>query len=142
MDPNEVIEALKRRGHRMTSQRVAIVEEIARAKGHIAPNEVTRNVQERLPAVNASTVYRTFDLLEEMGVVSHAHLEHGAEYHTAGAIDHVHLVCSNCGKEVALDESATEPLKREIARHSGFVPDFTHFAISGLCFDCKSRSDG
>jgi Fur family ferric uptake transcriptional regulator len=126
----------------MTSQRVAIVEEIARSKGHIAPHEVTRNVQERLPAVNASTVYRTFDLLEEMGIVSHAHLEHGAEYHTAGAIDHVHLLCSNCGKEVALDAAATEPLNREIERHTGFLPDFTHFAIAGLCADCREDSNG
>jgi Fur family ferric uptake transcriptional regulator len=140
LNATEVIAALKQRGHRMTSQRVAIVEEIAGAKGHISPREVTKNVQSKLPEVNASTVYRTFELLEEMGIVSHAHLERGAEYHGAGEIDHVHLVCSNCGREQAMEAVATEPLKEAISGHTGFAPDFTHFAISGLCAECLARS--
>jgi Fe2+ or Zn2+ uptake regulation protein len=28
-------------------------------------------------------------------------------------------------------------LKRLVARHHGFEPDLTHFAISGLCAECQ-----
>ena len=136
----EALDALRRRGHRMTAQRRAIVGEIMRTKGHIAPQLLVRRVKKRLPGVHESTVYRTLELLEELGILSHAHLESGAEYHHRAEHNHVHLVCSRCGRNGFLDVDETEPLQRLIERRSGWVPDFTHFAIAGLCETCrKSR---
>jgi Fur family ferric uptake transcriptional regulator len=134
---DEVLDALRRSGYRMTPQRRAIVAEVMRVEGHIAPQSVARRVGQRMPGVNPSTVYRTLGLLEAMGVVSHAHLEGGAEYHRAGEGEHVHLVCSSCGAEDDLDAAEGARLKRLIGRHNGFSPDLTHFAISGLCADCR-----
>ena len=65
----------------MTPQRRAIVSEVMRTHGHISPAEIARKVQGEMPGVNASTVYRTLTLLEEVGVLQHSHLETGAEYH-------------------------------------------------------------
>jgi Fur family ferric uptake transcriptional regulator len=107
------------------------------ARGHITPQDVTRRVQRRMPAVNASTVYRTLAMLEEVGVVRHSHLERGAEYHRADDVEHVHLTCSRCGDEDDLSMREAESLKRLVQRHRGFRPDLTHFAISGLCADCQ-----
>src|SRR3954470_4267529 len=98
----EVIEALRGRGLRMTPQRQAIVAEVMRSRGHIGPADLARRVQAQMPGVNPSTVYRTLDMLEEAGILSHAHLERGPEYHRAGEHEHVHLVCSNCGQDDAL----------------------------------------
>ena len=137
---DKVMDELRARGYRMTPQRRAIVEEIMRARGHISPQTVALRVRERLPGVNPSTIYRTLDLLEQMGIVAHAHLEAGPEYHRAHEHDHVHLICSRCNKAQSLSEEETQPLKDLIARHNGFVPDFTHFAISGLCADCLERA--
>jgi Fur family transcriptional regulator, ferric uptake regulator len=134
-----VITMLRERGYRITPQREAILEEILRSRGHITPQDVTRRVQRRLPAVNASTVYRTMDLLEEVGVVRHAHLEGGAEYHRGDEVEHVHLTCSSCGSEDDLSLEEAESLKRLVQEHRGFLPDLTHFAISGLCRDCQRR---
>lgn len=132
-----VLGLLRDRGLRMTPQRRAIVAEIMRMDGHISPLTVARRVQERVPGVNPSTVYRTLDLLEDVGVLSHAHLESGPEYHRRAESDHVHLTCSSCGAadSLSLDEAAQ--LKRIIGHHHGFQPDFTHFAISGLCARCS-----
>lgn len=137
---DEVVSLLRRRGYRLTPQREAIVREVLRAEGHMAPQEVARRVRRRLPAVNPSTVYRTMTLLEKLGVVTHAHLERGAEYHRAGEGDHVHLTCSRCGAEDDLSIAEAESLKRVIERHRGFLPDLTHFAISGLCAACRRRA--
>ncbi len=128
---------LRERGHRITPQREAIIADVMRAEGHITPQAVARRVQRRMPAVNASTVYRTLNLLEEVGVVQHSHLERGAEYHRAGEGDHVHLTCSRCGAEDDLSMAEAGSLRRLIQRHRGFLPDLTHFAISGLCEDCQ-----
>lgn len=132
-----VIEILRGQGLRMTPQRRAIVAEIMRTQGHISPTELARKVQGEMPGVNASTIYRTLTLLEEVGVLAHAHLEGGAEYHRAEEAGHVHLACSNCGAEDDLSLAEAEALVRLVESHHGFHPDLTHFAISGLCADCS-----
>lgn len=124
----------------MTPQRRAIVAEVMASKGHISPTAVARRVRDRVPGVNPSTVYRTLDMLEGLGILSHAHLESGAEYHRTADSDHVHLTCSGCGSEDSLSLREAERLKQLIARHHGFSPDLTHFAISGLCADCLQEA--
>lgn len=123
----------------MTPQRRAIVAEIMSSKGHIAPARVADRVRERVPGVNPSTVYRTLALLEEMGVLSHAHLESGPEYHRRSEGGHVHLVCSSCRRSDELSLAEASRLKGLIQRHHAFEPDLSHFAISGLCADCRRR---
>jgi Fur family transcriptional regulator, ferric uptake regulator len=134
---DEVLEALRRGGFRMTPQRFAIVAEVMAARGHISPAAVARRVQARLPGVNPSTIYRTLGLLEELGVLAHAHLERGAEYHLAEEAEHVHLSCARCGRQDDLSAGEAHRLQRAIAEHQGFRADLTHFAISGLCRACQ-----
>ena len=137
----DVISALRDRGLRMTPQRRAIVAEIMRTRGHISPTTLARKVQGDMPGVNASTIYRTLALLEEMGVLAHAHLESGAEYHRTEEAGHVHLTCSNCGDEDDLSIREADALIRLIEQHHGFEPDLTHFAIGGLCADCRKERE-
>lgn len=125
----------------MTPQRRAIVTEIMATDGHISPTDVARRVRDRVPGVNPSTVYRTLDLLEEVGVLSHSHLEAGPEYHRSGEAEHVHLVCARCGAHDSLTLDEAESLKRLIGGRRGFVPDLTHFAISGLCAACRDATE-
>ena len=109
-----------------------------RAKGHISPTEIARKVQSDMPGVNASTVYRTLALLEEVGVLQHSHVETGAEYHRADEAHHVHLTCRNCGQDDELSLAEADRLQGLIRRHHGFVADLTHFAITGLCRECAA----
>src|SRR3954454_9716700 len=129
----EVVDVLRQRGLRMTPQRHAIVAEVLRSRGHISPADLARRVQAQMPGVNASTVYRTLDMLEDAGILSHAHLEGGAEYHRAGEAEHVHLVCSNSGIEDALSLQEATSLEPLIARHPSSRRYLTHFAMSGRC---------
>ena len=124
----------------MTPQRRAIVAEIMRTQGHISPTALAHRVQAEMPGVNASTIYRTLSLLEEVGVLAHAHLEGGAEYHRAEDPAHVHLACSNCGAEDDVSIEAAEKLAAVIVSHHDFEPDLTHFAISGTCGECRRAS--
>jgi Fur family transcriptional regulator, ferric uptake regulator len=134
-----VLDLLRGHGLRMTPQRRAIVSEIMATKGHISPTVLTRRVRDRQPDVNPSTVYRTLDLLEGLGVLSHAHLESGAEYHRRSESQHVHLTCSSCGAEDSLSLVEADRLKRLVSERRGFQADLTHFAISGLCAGCARR---
>lgn len=140
IDYADVMDLLRTRGLRMTPQRRAIVSEVMRTHGHISPAEVARRVQSEMPGVNASTVYRTLTLLEEVGVLQHSHVETGAEYHRTEDAQHVHLTCQRCGRDDALSMAEAKKLGDLIHRHHGFEPDLTHFAITGICSDCASAA--
>ncbi|HEX9891367.1 MAG TPA: Fur family transcriptional regulator [Actinomycetota bacterium] len=135
-----VVATLRSRGHRLTPQREAIIREVMRAEGHITAQDIARRVQRRMPAVNVSTVYRALATLEDLGVVQHSHLEAGAGYHRAGEGDHVHLSCGRCGAQDDLSMEEAGSLRELVRRHHGFVPDLTHFAISGLCARCARET--
>jgi Fur family transcriptional regulator, ferric uptake regulator len=137
-DFGDVMDELRTRGLRMTPQRRAIVSEVMRTTGHISPTVIARKVQGEMPGVNASTVYRTLTLLEEVGVLSHSHLETGAEYHRAEEAEHVHLTCGRCGRDDSLSLAEAKTLQQLIRTHHGFEADLTHFAITGLCVDCAA----
>ena len=138
LDYADVLELLRQRGLRMTPQRRAIVSEVMRTKGHIAPAAIARTIEGEMPGVNPSTVYRTIALLEEVGVLQHSHLESGAEYHKSDEAQHVHLTCHRCGRDDALSIEEANKLGRLIHQHHGFVADLTHFAITGLCKECAA----
>src|ERR1700689_1014646 len=74
-------------------QRQLVLEAIARLD-HATPEEIGAKVQQTARGVNISTIFRTLELLDQIGMVTHTHLHHGAPtYHLASAGDHVHLVC-------------------------------------------------
>ena len=98
-------EELRARGLRLTAQRQLVLEAVY-ALGHATPSRCTRRWRKTAAGVNITTVYRTLELLEELGLVTHTHLSHGSPtYHAVGEDQHVHLVCRACGAvgEVASD---------------------------------------
>lgn len=128
---------LKAKGYRLTPQRQLVLDAVARLE-HGTPDEICAEVQRTAPGVNLSTVYRTLELLEELALVTHAHLGHGAPtYHAAGG-DHLHLVCRDCGAVAETDVELADALVRRLADQHGFETDVAHFAIYGRCRECSS----
>jgi Fur family transcriptional regulator, ferric uptake regulator len=136
----ELKDALRQRGLRMTPQRQLILDVLASIHGHFAADQVHQQVVSVFPDVNISTVYRTLEVLEELGVVRHTHFHDGvAQYERADAVRHQHLVCSRCGADTELDLSVLQPLADELRRRYGFEADLAHSAIIGLCRDCAAH---
>jgi Fur family ferric uptake transcriptional regulator len=131
---------LRDRGYRLTVQRGIILDTIEAIDGHIAVDDVYKRVHARFPEVNVSTIYRTMELLEQEGLVTHIHFHDGvAKWHRAEEARHQHLVCERCGAEIELDLDVVEPLSREIRERYGFAANLTHFAIIGVCRTCQER---
>lgn len=134
--------SLRAGGRRMTAQRAAILRIIDRCEGHIAADELVRQLQAEYPEINRSTVYRTLQTLEDIGLVRHAHDQTGARaYHRAGEAAHVHLVCRRCGHEQAAEGESVADLFAGIRERYRFEPDPTHFPIFGVCGHCAKPSN-
>ncbi len=131
---------LRNRGLRLTPQRLLILELLEHAHGHIAPEDIYQQVLQRYPMINRSTVYRTLEVLEDIGLVRHGHVDDGAaRYHLAAETHHLHLICHRCGHAVELtDLSIGASLVEALRSQFGFDADLTHFPISGLCRGCAS----
>ena len=128
---------LRAKGYRLTPQRQLVLEAVGEL-GHATPEEIATAVRRTASGVNISTVYRNLELLEELGLVRHTHLGHGAPtYSVAGNDDHVHLVCRDCD---AVEEASTglvEDVVARLAAEKGFVVDVGHFALFGRCRACS-----
>jgi Fur family transcriptional regulator, ferric uptake regulator len=131
---------LRSRGLRLTATRQLVLDAVF-ALDHATPEQIRTAVAEHAAGVNITTVYRTLELLEELGLVAHTHLSHGAPtYHPAGSDQHVHLVCHECGQIEELPRTALGDLAAELARSHGFQLDLGHAALFGTCGDCGSAA--
>lgn len=127
---------LKDRGFRMTPQRQLVLDAV-HDLGHATPDEVLTAVRAVADGVNISTVYRTLELLEELGLVRHAHLGAGSPtWHPAEHAAHLHLVCHGCGDVVEVDVALADGLVGSLRERYAFSTDMEHFAIYGTCESC------
>jgi Fur family ferric uptake transcriptional regulator len=129
---------LRARGLRWTPQRRALVEVLSGSNGHVTGSELVERCRAVDPTTIPSTVYRTLDVLEELGLVRHGHGADGREeFHVLPAVEHGHLHCGSCGQtwEIGADEAAT--LVDSIRASRGFAVDLSHVTIVGRCAACQ-----
>jgi Fur family ferric uptake transcriptional regulator len=126
------------RGMRMTPQRQLVLDAV-RVLEHATPEQICARVQETAPTVNITTIYRTLDLLEKLGLVRHTHLGHGAPSYSVDEHQHVHLVCHVCGGIEEIPSELLEPLVGTLRERDGFELDASHLALSGTCRDCLKQ---
>jgi Fur family transcriptional regulator, ferric uptake regulator len=138
----QLVQTLKERGHRLTPQRQLILEAIESADGHASAESVHAKVAAQFPQVNISTVYRTLELLQNLGLVTHTHFDDGiALYHLTEDSHHQHMVCRLCGSEREIDVDELWPLDRHLRERYGFQADLAHFAIIGTCAACVADGE-
>ncbi|WP_338749939.1 Fur family transcriptional regulator [Janibacter alittae] len=138
-DPGEV---LRRHGLRMTEQRRRVLGALTR-RSHLTPDAIVALVAaDGGPELPPSTIYRTLDALEEVGLVEHTHLDHRAPtYHRAGQHGHLHLRCRDCGRVTEVDPTLATPFVDALRGTTGFVAELSHMAIHGRCADCAADPD-
>jgi len=132
VDPAELADRLRSRGLRMTPQREHVLAAVHKL-GHATPEQIT----EAVPDVDAATVYRALELLEELGLVKHAHLGHGAPSYRPAEDDHIHVVCHTCGRVVDAPHDLVDALEQRLWQERGFAVDRSHFTVFGICADCR-----
>ena len=135
-----VREHLRRAGMRWTAQRRLLLEVLESTDGHVTGAELVDRLRAVDPQTTPSTVYRTLRVLEDLGVVQHAHGVDGREeFHVRPAETHGHLHCSICGQswEISPDDAAATV--RAFRDRLGFEIDLSHLSVGGRCASCRDR---
>ena len=129
---DELLDRLREQGGRITTARRLVVSTLIGATSHVTAEELAATIQEQHPEVHLSTVYRTLDSLEKLGIVEHTHVGHGpAVYHVG--VTHQHLVCEECGAVIDVPTDLLEDLRGALKQQYRFELHIGHFALLGRC---------
>jgi Fur family ferric uptake transcriptional regulator len=129
---------LHARGMRWTPQRRALVEVLVGSDGHVTGVELVDRCRVLDPETTASTVYRTLDVLEEIGLVRHSHGHDGREeFHVLPSREHGHLRCEACGNTWEIEADEARRLTKALARDRRFRVNLSHLSIVGRCAECS-----
>ena len=136
-----VLADLRAQGSRVTTARRAVLRSLIERHEHTTAEELAEQVRARHPDVHLSTVYRTLDALQHLGIVTHVHLGHGrAVYHLTDEIHH-HAVCERCGAVIQLPPELFRSVSDRLRRDFDFTVDTHHFALVGRCGQCEAPSE-
>lgn len=139
---DEIRDRLHERGLRWTPQRRLLVEVLSRTEGHITGAELIERCREQEPDTTPSTVYRTLDVLEDIGLICHAHgLDGREEFHVRPTREHGHLHCSVCHRAWEIEAEDVRGLVDDFERERGFQVDLGHLTVVGVCRDCRAGED-
>lgn len=137
---------LRKRGYRLTPQRFMILSVIQEADGHLSVDQITERVQKRNPYVSLSTIYRTLELLKELGLVRENHLPgEQPHYEVADGHAHHHLVCRNCRTLIHLDDTLLGDLGEQLQKQYHYHDLTLDLVAAGYCDTCwqsmQNKSD-
>ena len=133
-----ILNLITENGYRRTSARQAIVAELVNCAGHISADDLADKVRLQAPHVGRMTVYRTLDLLCELGLVHPIYQGTGAAHFilmTNGS--HHHLICNRCHDVIEFEECAAGPLMEQLAEQFNFHISSHLLELHGLCENCK-----
>ena len=132
-------DVLRKEGLKITPQRIAVLEEIMKDKGHRESEDVYMAIKTRKTHVSRATVYRTLDILVQHGFARKLNLGDGrARYETKiDSPHHDHMICNNCGKIIEFVNHEIEKMQEEIAKHHQFKLQQHIHQLFGICRECQ-----
>ena len=136
MDP---ISELKRHGYRQTAPRTFVLQVLEASGGHMTATQIADAVEHRKLPLNRSTVYRTLEMLSEIGIIKGSQIGRSVSYELLHDSDsHHHLVCSNCQDTVHIKDEKTDKALRREAAGAGYTVSEIQVLVSGLCSRCRA----
>lgn len=145
MQAPEVVARLRAAGHKLTPQRLAIIEALAASHTHPTAYEIYDQVRQRFPMLGLATVYKTLDVLKGLGEVVETGFGAGGARYEPNLHPHVNLVCRRCGRVVDVDatlapggETGGNLLAgvQAAAAQAGFTVQGGHIEYFGVCAEC------
>ena len=142
-DPTSIVTTLDRAGYRLTAPRRSMAALIADQAGPFTAAGLVAAARAGRMGVGRATVFRTLEVLEELGAVERLDLPSGEHaYVGCEPAHHHHVVCSRCGRTSEVDDAGLRPLLREVARQTGYRVDEHRLELFGSCPACLGSQGG
>ena len=136
--------ALRAESLRLTSQRLAVMEDILASEGHRECDDIFLSLRERGIPVSRATIYRTLDLLEKVGFVRKMDIGEGRFRYENKLTQshHDHLICLKCGRIVEFVDRGIERRQERLSREHDFQLIRHVHQLFGICRECRTKKAG
>jgi Fe2+ or Zn2+ uptake regulation protein len=125
--------------YRLTKQRSAVLRALSDGR-HLSAETVLERVRAEMSGVSLGTIYRTLDILREIGLVQIVSVGGSAARYEAALEKHHHLLCTMCRELTNVSADGLDDLVGEISRRAGFANADFSLTISGRCADCAAKT--
>ena len=135
---DDLLAKLRSAGHRITPQRLAIINILIDSAEHPSVEQIYRQVRNDFPTTSLATVYNTLERLKEMGEVLELPFSGGSRYDGRNPRPHPHLLCTVCGAIEDLDIDLG-PAAEKVAARSGYADVNHRLEFYGVCPRCQEK---
>jgi len=135
---SRMVQELRTKRLRLTPQRIAIFRILAESGQHLNAYEILEQLKPEYPMLSLATVYKTLELLKDMGKITPTGLGDGNRYE-ANPEPHVNLVCNRCGRIQDFFDPTVEQLHHQVSAHSGFNIHGARVEYFGICPACQAE---
>lgn len=128
----------------VTHQREAVARVLFESARHLSADDVSDRLRQRGEQIGKATVYRTLNLLVDVGLATEHDFDEGFKRYEmqVGPAHHDHLICTACGAVVEFQRPELDSLQAEIARERKFRVLTRQLKLYGLCSACDSEAAG
>jgi len=139
-EPLAVRAGLRQNQRKWTRARQVVLDTLSSARRHLTPAEIYDQAKARYPHLGLTTVYRTLDVLTELGYVQRVHATNGCHSYTLSAQTHGHqLICSLCGRTEEFSDCDLEALIESLQSRTGFEINVHMLELMGYCPACQAK---
>ncbi|MCP4651864.1 MAG: transcriptional repressor [Candidatus Omnitrophica bacterium] len=141
----------KEYGYRLTMSRQAILDVLSKTKDHLSAEEIYHEVHKVYPSSGMSTVYRTLELLVDLGIVHKFHFGDGRSRYEIDRGEehndhhHHHLVCTKCQRVINYTDFIDDEIELLRRTEKGLSKKYNFKIVKhilqfyGLCERCKEK---
>jgi len=136
-----IIQALRNKGYKATPQRIAICKFALSSREHPSVQRIYKEVKKTYPTVSLATVYKTLQILKEIGLVQELNFPQDQTRFDSYLKPHVNLVCLRCGNIQDVDDVNAKELVKKVAATRRFTPSTQRLDIYGICEKCSGKTN-
>jgi Fur family transcriptional regulator, ferric uptake regulator len=146
IDMVELRRRFREKHYKVTPQRQRILQEfIEHREKHLSAEDVYSLLRVDSPDIGLATVYRTLEMLEELGFLHRIEFGDGKSRYELATGDsshaHHHLICLSCNKVIEFDDDLMETLESFVSRTADFQITDHQVKFYGYCSECRNKSE-
>ena len=135
-----ILDNLRTKGFKITTQRIKVIEILVdKADTQYTVEELYMEVNKIYPQIGLATVYRTVNLLNEIGLLAKLDFHDGVDRYEliTNEHHHHHLICKICGKVIEVEGDFLDDIEEKISKKYEFEIEGHYLKFFGLCNECK-----
>ena len=135
---DQIVHKLKHLGHRITPQRLAILETLIASDQHPSVEQIFERVKQDFPTTSLATVYKTVALAKELGEALELEFSQiSNRYDARRPYPHPHVICTRCRRIIDPQAIEITDITRKISAETGFTIVSHRLDFFGICPQCR-----